>query len=69
VSAGISGIEGEAMSPEFSAAPKQAWAWPDSLDALVAAPGNHSLLYENERVRVVQTHILSGHSTPVHTHR
>ena len=41
----------------------------DSLDALVAAPGNHSLLFENERVRVVQTRILPGHSTPVHTHR
>jgi hypothetical protein len=57
------------MSPELSATPKQAWTWPDSLDALVAAPGNHSMLYENERVRVVQTRILPGHSTPVHTHR
>jgi hypothetical protein len=27
------------------------------------------MLYENERVRVVQTRILPGHSTPVHTHR
>ncbi len=57
------------MSAALSAAPKQAWAWPDSLDALVAAPGNHSVLYENEHVRVVQTRILPGHSTPVHTHR
>ena len=57
------------MGTELSATAKQAWAWPDSLDALVAAPGNHSLLYENERVRVVQTRILPGHSTPLHTHR
>ena len=57
------------MSAELTAAAKQAWAWPDSLDALVAAPGNHSVLYENERVRVVETRILPGHSTPVHTHR
>lgn len=35
----------------------------------MAAPGNHSMLYENESVRVVQTRILPGHSTPVHTHR
>lgn len=48
---------------------KQIWAWPDSLDALVAAPGNHSVLLENEFVRVVHTRILPGHSTPVHTHR
>jgi hypothetical protein len=57
------------MSSEFPAAAKQAWEWPDSLDALLAAPGNHSLLFENDRVRVVQTRILPGHSTPVHTHR
>ena len=43
------------MSSELSATARQAWAWPDSLDALVAAPGNHSLLFENDRVRVVQT--------------
>ena len=35
----------------------------------MAAPGNHSLLFENDRVRVAQTRILPGHSTPVHTHR
>jgi hypothetical protein len=58
----------KAMCSEPSAAPKQAWAWPDSLDALEAAPGNHSLLFENERVRVVQTRILPGCATPVHTH-
>lgn len=57
------------MSAEISAAGKLAWAWPDHLDALVAAPGNHTLLFENERVRVVQTRILPGDSTPVHTHR
>jgi hypothetical protein len=57
------------MSSEFPATAKQAWDWPESLDALVAAPGNHSLLFENERVRVVQTRILPGSSTPVHTHR
>src|SRR5580704_16281316 len=57
------------MSAELSAAPKQAGGWPDALDALVAAPANHSLLFENERVRVVQTRILAGDSTPLHTHR
>ena len=57
------------MSPEMSAAGKASWAWPDSLDALVAAAGNHTLLFENERVRVVQTRILPGDSTAIHTHR
>jgi len=27
------------------------WDWPDELDALTAAPANHRLLLENERVR------------------
>jgi hypothetical protein len=39
------------------------------LDALVAAPGHHALLLENERTRVVRTRILPGQIVPVHTHR
>jgi len=44
------------------------WQWPDSLDAIAAAPGNHKLLFENEHVRVLDTRIESGDRTPVHTH-
>jgi hypothetical protein len=47
----------------------QAWEWPDSLDALIAAPNHHDLLLENDRVRVVHTHIPVGDLVPVHTHR
>lgn len=45
------------------------WPWPDSLDALIAAPNHHTLLLENDRVRVIHTHIPPGHLVPVHTHR
>jgi hypothetical protein len=45
------------------------WQWPDELDALAAAPGNHELLLENDRVRVLLTTIPVGATTPVHTHR
>jgi quercetin dioxygenase-like cupin family protein len=45
------------------------WPWPDELDALSAAPQNHRVLLENEQVRVLQTHIPVGATTPVHTHR
>lgn len=48
---------------------KKAWPWPDSLDALVAAPRHHTCLFENSRVRVVHTHIPAGDLVPVHTHR
>ncbi len=47
----------------------QAWPWPEELDALVAAPDNHLRLLENDRVRVLQTHVPAGTRTPVHTHR
>jgi hypothetical protein len=57
------------MSPEHRGTLKQVWAWPDSLDAVVAAPGNHTVLFENEHVRVLQTRILPRQKTPVHTHR
>jgi mannose-6-phosphate isomerase-like protein (cupin superfamily) len=43
--------------------------WPESLDALVAAPDHHTLLFENESVRVLDTRIGSGSRTAVHTHR
>ncbi len=38
------------------------------LDALLAAPDQHTLLLENARVRVLDTRIAPGTRTPVHTH-
>jgi len=38
------------------------------LDGLVAAPANHRLLFENDRVRVIETVIRVGERTPLHTH-
>jgi len=45
------------------------WEHPDSLDALVAAPAFHRLLFENDDVRVLETRIGPGETVPVHTHR
>jgi mannose-6-phosphate isomerase-like protein (cupin superfamily) len=45
------------------------WPWPDDLDGPVAAAENHRVLYENDRVRVVETLIRAGESAPLHTHR
>jgi quercetin dioxygenase-like cupin family protein len=45
------------------------WHWPDELDALRAAPDNHHILLENDQVRVIQTRVPVGATTPVHTHR
>ncbi len=47
----------------------QDWQTIDTLDALIAAPDHHKLLFENERVRVLFTSIPAGDKVPVHTHR
>lgn len=43
--------------------------WPAELDALIAAPRHHTLLFENAHVRVLDTRIAAGDTTPLHTHR
>ena len=50
-------------------APESKWDWPDEMDALVAAPKHHRLLFENESVRVLETVVPPGETVPVHTHR
>lgn len=42
--------------------------WPPQLDALIAAPQHHKLLFENDFVRVLDTEIPPGEITNVHTH-
>lgn len=38
------------------------------LDGVVAAPDHHRVIFENDRVRVLETAIPPGDTTPVHTH-
>jgi hypothetical protein len=57
------------MSEPESPSSLEKWPWSDSLDALVAAPAYHTRLFENERVRVLHTHIPAGALVPLHTHR
>lgn len=42
--------------------------WPPELDALIAAPRHHKLLFENEAVRVLDARIPAGEMTALHTH-
>jgi hypothetical protein len=41
----------------------------DGLDALIAAPQHHKLLFENDLVRVLDAAIPPGETTAVHTHQ
>ena len=48
---------------------EQPWAWPETMDALLAAPASHRVLLENDRVRVLEVVIEPRTREPEHTHR
>ena len=43
--------------------------WDPALDALIAAPDNHQLLYEDDSIRVISVTIPPGTTEPRHHHR
>jgi len=43
--------------------------WSANLDAVIAAPDNHKILMENEKVRVLEVTLLPGEIEEVHYHR
>ena len=48
---------------------EQPWSWPETMDALLAAPASHRVLLENDRVRVLEVVIEPRTREPEHTHR
>jgi quercetin dioxygenase-like cupin family protein len=49
--------------------PASAWPWPDSMDAVQAAPKNHKVLYEDENVRILSVTVQPGEKENQHFHR
>ncbi len=43
--------------------------WPPELDAVTAAPNNHKVLFENDRLRVLEVILEPNEEEPVHHHR
>jgi hypothetical protein len=43
------------------------WTWPSSMNAVVAAPESHRVLFENDDVRALEVIIAAGHREPEHT--
>lgn len=43
--------------------------WSDSLDAVAAAPKNHKIVLENDKVRVLEVTVEPGEREPVHGHK
>jgi quercetin dioxygenase-like cupin family protein len=48
---------------------EQPWPWPETLDAVLAAPASHRVLVENDRVRVLEVVIAPRTREPEHTHQ
>ena len=55
------------MAPDVQAPAD--WPWPADLDGPLAAPDQHRVIFENDRVRVLETTIRAGEITPLHTYR
>lgn len=45
------------------------WRWPDSLDAVSAAPANHKIVYEDSAIRILQVVCPPGREEGIHTHQ
>ena len=45
------------------------WQWPDSLDAVKAAPNSHKVLFENDKIRILEVTVEPYGFEPMHTHR
>ncbi len=60
------GVAGQATTTGLSQG--KTCAWPAALDAPVAAPKNHRILFENERVRVLEVVVEVGGREPLHAH-
>jgi hypothetical protein len=65
----LTGCTNSTQAPQAPGATDQeGCAWPASLDAVAAAPGNHRVLLENDRVRVIEITVAPGEREPVHAH-
>lgn len=51
-----------------SPSPKDIPSWPESLDAVHAAPDSHKVLFENSMIRVLEVRVSPGKKEPFHVH-
>ena len=53
---------GPALGPKMS----EEWPYPAAYDEINAAPNNYKLLYENDKIRLVEFTLRPGETTPMH---
>jgi hypothetical protein len=61
--------QGRPMEDRGKKTADSAWAWPDSLDAVKAAPDNHKIVYEDDRVRILEVLLRPYEFESMHTHK
>jgi hypothetical protein len=61
--------EGRPVVDKGKKAAVSEWAWPDSLDAVKAAPENHKVVYEDDRVRILEVLLRPYEFEYMHTHK
>jgi mannose-6-phosphate isomerase-like protein (cupin superfamily) len=57
-------VRGPAPGPNFS----EQWPYPIVYDSIQAAPNNYRLLFENEKMRLLEVTVRPGETTPMHGH-
>ena len=59
--------QGDVVSEQIAVADPS--TWDPALDAVTAAPANHRILFENDRLRVLEVTLEPDDEEPVHHHR
>jgi len=54
---------------EKSISKDQEWTFSNQLDAVIAAPKNHMIVYEDSDVRILKVICPPGNEEPIHTHQ
>jgi hypothetical protein len=58
-----------AQTPAMCTSPPDAAAWPESHEAVAAAPKNHKVIYETPELRVLEVTVLPGEREQAHHHQ
>ena len=48
---------------------KKTGALSANMDAIISAPAQHKVIFENERLRIIEFKVKPGENVPLHTHR
>ena len=65
----LAGGSAFAQTPAMCTSPPDVAAWPESHEAVAAAPKNHKVIYETPELRVLEVTVLPGEREQAHHHQ